>query len=140
MTGMLVLNAGRASTACPGWPVCGRGTGPVDLVALQYLHRSFGLLATVVIMIAAVRAWRSASAGWTRRALAVAALALLAGTATFGAIVATTGAPATEQDFHLAVASALWIVVVSLATPGAPRRIAMRDTAGAVTASAAAGQ
>jgi heme A synthase len=140
VTGMLVLNVGTASTACPGWPVCGRGTGPVGLVVLQYLHRSFALLATAIIVIAAVRAWRCASAGWTRRALAVAALALLAGTATFGAIVATTGAPATEQDFHLAVASALWIVVVSLATPGAPSRIAIRDASAAVTAIGAAGQ
>ena len=140
VTGMLVLNVGTASTACPGWPVCGRGTGPVGLVVLQYLHRSFALLATAIIVIAAVRAWRCASAGWTRRALAVAALALLAGTATFGAIVATTGAPATEQDFHLAVASALWVVVVSLATPGAPSRIAIGDASAAVTATGAAGQ
>jgi heme A synthase len=115
VSGMLVLHDG-ASAACPGWPACGPGTGSAGLVVLQYLHRSLALLAAVLIMAAAVRAWRSRVAGPVGRVLAAAAVFLLAGTVTFGAIVATAGAPPAEQDFHLAVGTALWIAVVALAT------------------------
>ena len=121
VSGMLVLHDG-ASAACPGWPVCGLGAGPAGLVALQYLHRSLALLTAVLITAAAVRAWRSQRAGPAGRVLAGAAMALLAGTVAFGAIVATTGAPPAEQDFHLAVGSALWIAVVAMASLGAPSR------------------
>lgn len=118
VSGMLVLHDG-ASTACPGWPTCGPGTGQAGLVALQYLHRSFALLTAVLVVAAAVRVWRIRPAGRAGRALAGGSLALLAGTAALGGLVATTGAPPTAQDLHLAVASALWIAVVALAVPGA---------------------
>jgi hypothetical protein len=39
-----------------------------------------------------------------------------------GAIVAVTGAPHVEQALHLAMGSALWIAVVTLATPAADGR------------------
>jgi len=116
-SGMLVLDAG-ASNACRGWPVCGGGSGSATLVALQYLHRSFGVVATVAIGWTALRVLRAARTDLTGRALAGSALVLLAVTAGLGALVATTGAPAAEQDFHLAVATALWVTVVALATPG----------------------
>lgn len=118
VSGMLVLHDG-ASTACPGWPACGRGTGQAGLVALQYLHRSVALLAAVLVVAAAVRVWRLRPVRWADRALAGGTLVLLAGTAALGGVVATTGAPPIAQDLHLAVASALWIAVVALAVPGA---------------------
>lgn len=123
VSGMLVLHDG-ASNACPSLPVCGAGTAHVGLVVLQYLHRSLALLATVIVAAAAVRAWRSPTAGRAGRVAAVAVLTLLAGTLAFGAIVATTGAPDAEQALHLAVGSALWIAVVALATPAAPGQAA----------------
>ncbi len=118
VSGMLVLHDG-ASNACPGWPTCGSGTAAAGLVALQYLHRSFALLASVLVVAAAARAWRSRPAGLARRALAGAAVALLAATAAAGAVVATTGAPPAVQGIHLAVATALWIAVVAMAVPAA---------------------
>jgi len=118
VSGMLVLHDG-ASTACPGWPTCGWGSAPSGSVALQYLHRSFALLAAALVMAAAVRAWRMRSGGLADRALAAGAVALLAGTAALGGVVATAGAPPVAQDVHLAMASALWIAVVALAVPGA---------------------
>lgn len=114
VSGMLVLHEG-ASTACPGWPVCGLG-GPAPLLALQYLHRSLALVTAVLITAAAVRAWRYRQPQRAGRVLAAAALILLAGTVTFGAIVATTGAPPAGQDLHLAIGSALWITVVAMAS------------------------
>lgn len=127
VSGMLVLHEG-ASTACPGWPVCGLG-GPAPLLALQYLHRSLALVTAVFITTAAVRAWRSRQAQRAGRVLAAAALILLAATAASGAIVATAGAPPAGQDLHLAIGSALWITVVAMAsllTPAAGRRPAAR--------------
>ncbi len=126
VSGMLVLDGG-ASQACPGWPACGLGTGSAGQVALQYLHRSAVLVATVMITAAAVRTLRSASAARAVRVLAGAALVLLAATAALGGLVATSGAPAAGQDFHLALASALWITVVALATPGAPGPVRRRE-------------
>jgi heme A synthase len=120
VSGMLVLHDG-ASNACPDWPICGWGGAPAGLVALQYLHRCLALAATMLIVAAAVRAWRSASAEPADRGLAGAALGLLAATAAAGAAVATTGAPPAWQAAHLAVASALWIVLVALATSRAAR-------------------
>lgn len=118
VSGMLVLHDG-ASTACPGWPTCGWGDASSGSVALQYLHRSFVLLAAALVVAAATRAWRIRSGGRAGRALAAGAVALLAGTAAFGGVVATGGAPPVAQDVHLAVASALWIAVVAMAVPGA---------------------
>jgi cytochrome c oxidase assembly protein subunit 15 len=119
VTGMLVLHGG-ASRSCPGWPACGWGAGAGGLVALQYLHRFFVLLAAVAVLAAALRVWRSGSAGPAGRVLAGAAVALLAAAAAAGGIVAVSGAPPAAQGAHLAVASALWIAVVALVTPGVP--------------------
>ncbi|MHB2022473.1 MAG: COX15/CtaA family protein [Mycobacteriales bacterium] len=120
-TGMAVLHAG-ASRACPGWPVCPSAAGSGALVALQYLHRCMALVATITLLVAVARIWRSPQSSPGERGLAAAALALLAATAAFGAIVATSGAPRALQALHLAVASALWIAVVAMAaTTGTAR-------------------
>lgn len=116
VSGMLVLQEG-ASTACPGWPTCGYGSGSVAAVTLQYLHRTLALIAVIAIGAAAVQAWRLAGPAWTARFLAMAPLVLLATTATLGAIVATTGAADLPQALHLAAGSLLWVSVVVLAVP-----------------------
>jgi heme A synthase len=118
--GMLVLHGG-AATACPGWPICGASRASAGLVALQYVHRSCVALATALIVAAVIRIWNSASAGLADSALAVTIVVLLGGAAALGAYVAISGAPAAGQDAHLAVASALWIGVVALATCGLSR-------------------
>jgi heme A synthase len=115
VSGMLVLHE-DAAAACPGWPTCGRGVPSSGPAGLQYVHRTLVLVAALLLVMAAVRAWDCATS-WTGRMLAAAAVTLLAATAALGGIVATTGATATGQDLHLAIASALWICVVALATP-----------------------
>ncbi len=118
VSGMLVLHDG-ASRACPTWPLCRASSAPARLVALQYLHRTLGLLGGVAVVAATWRTWRSPVATPLDRLLAVAVAALLALTAALGGIVATTGAPPSAQDLHLAAASALWAALVGLATPAA---------------------
>ena len=134
VSGMLVLHGG-ASRACPAWPVCAGGVGPPGLVALQYLHRSLALVASVAIAVAAVRAWRSPALRPTSRVLASGVLGLLCGTVGAGALVATTGAPAVWQDLHLVLASALWVATVALATPHVRARPGTPEAATAAAAS-----
>ncbi len=119
VAGMLVLHGG-ASTACPGWPTCGTGTGSVAAVTLQYIHRTLALLATIAVSAAAVRAGRSAAAERADRVFAAAAVVLLAGTAAAGAVVATTGASELVQVLRQLGGTLLWISVVALAVPHAP--------------------
>ncbi|SRR5579875_32472 len=133
VTGMLVLQDG-ASTACPSWPLCGRGDGPPGLIALQYAHRAMALATTILIIAVAVQTWRSGRVRMADRTLAAATLVLLAGTAAAGALVATSGASATWQDLHLVVGSGLWISVVALAALSARQaRPAGREPATAVS-------
>jgi heme a synthase len=123
VSGMLTLHEG-ASWACPSWPLCPGSPAPPWLLLLQYAHRTLAFLATVVVAWSAVRLWRSIPARSAHRVAAGAVLALLAATAAFGGIVATTGVPPWAQDLHLALASAFWVgVVVLAALPGyAPSR------------------
>lgn len=130
VSGMLVLHGG-AEAACPSWPACGASRASAGLVALQYVHRSCAVLATVLIVAAAIRVWKSASAGLAGNVLAVSAVLLLGCTGGLGAYVAVSGAPAAGQDAHLAVASALWITVVALATCSMSRSGAAHLTADA---------
>ncbi len=118
VSGMLVLHDG-ASRACPTWPLCRASSAPARLVALQYLHRTLGLLASVAVVAVTWRTWRSAAAAPLDRFLGAAVAALLALTAALGGIVATTGAPRSAQDLHLAAASALWAALIGMATPAA---------------------
>ena len=123
VSGMLTLHEG-ASWACPSWPLCLGSTAPRWLLLLQYGHRTLTFLATIVVAWSAVRLWRSTPARSAHKVTTGAVLALLAATAAFGAVVATTGVPPWAQDLHLALASAFWVgVVVLAALPGyAPSR------------------
>lgn len=114
VSGMLVLHE-NASWACPSWPLCPGSPAPLRLVLLQYAHRTLAFLAAVAVVWAAVRLWRSTPARSVHRVAAGAVFALLAATAAFGGIVATTGVPPWAQDLHLALASAFWVGVVVLA-------------------------
>jgi heme A synthase len=126
VSGMVVLHGGAAN-ACPGWPVCVQAKASAGLVALQYAHRIFVALSAALIVAAALRVFGSAAAGRADKVLASAVLALLAGTTAVGAYVAVSGAPDGGQDAHLAVASALWITLVALATSGVSRRAIAAD-------------
>ncbi len=140
VSGMLVLHEG-ASNACPGWPLCpGGSSAPGGLDALQYLHRSLVLVATVVIVAAAIATWRARRAPGTDKSLAATALVLLAATAAMGGVVATTGAPAWAQDLHLAIASGLWITVVAMAVPArrSPEQASGQEAAATMAESALA--
>ncbi len=128
LSGSLVVNGGAAA-ACESWPVCLASRAATRLIALQLVHRSLVLVGAVVVTTYLVALARR-DASLTRRRAAYGALTLLAVQIAVGALNAIYGAPATLADVHLALAAALWSVVVALAgAPATSRWVsdAMRD-------------
>ncbi len=118
VSGSIVVDGG-ASYSCPSWPFCTASSGvPAPLIIIQYSHRLMVLLTTVLLALFAMRVarrWRTVPGA--RLTADLVALLLLAQIAV-GGLVATTGAPETLQDLHLALAAAIWVGVVVLVTLG----------------------
>jgi len=124
VSGSLVVNGG-AEAACKSWPLCLGSRAASGLVALQLAHRAVvligGGLVGLYLVMGLVRQSRMArSQGRSRdrprnEALLIAGVAILAGEVAAGALVAVLGAPEVAEDIHLAVAAALWAVVVAAA-------------------------
>src|ERR1019366_10107407 len=68
-----------------------------------------------LVVVYLITLLRKGSALHAQRLLALSGLALLAAQVTVGAFDALLGAPAALADVHLALASALWAVVVAVA-------------------------
>ncbi len=114
VAGMLVLHL-HATLSCPSWPLC-PSSAQAPGVLLQYLHRTMALVATIALVWLALRAWRTKHTPALVRRLSALVIGLLLLTAAFGAVVAVTGAPEYAQDLHLALASLLWLCLVTLAS------------------------
>lgn len=117
VSGSLVVDGG-ASAACPSWPLCMAPGAAAPLVALQLVHRSMALLVGGLMLVFATHAWRRWSWVPGARVSAVALAGLLAVTAAIGGVVGVLGAPPAWQDAHLAVAAAVLVTVITLATLG----------------------
>ncbi len=117
ISGSVVVDGG-ASDACRTWPWCSTSAHVAGaLQAIQLVHRG---LAGVVVLLLTVLA-----IGMMRRrhdlvapafGLALALVVLLAAQVAAGAATALSGAPPAAQDVHLALAAAIWVVVVTLVT------------------------
>jgi len=108
----------EAVAACRSWPLCG---GPVTdpQVAIAVGHRLAAAVVAVLVVLAAVAAWRewgveadgeAAPGGVSRRvrAAVTVALALYPAQVAVGAVVAVTGAPVGAAGLHLAVGTAIF--------------------------------
>ena len=113
-----ILVDGGASYACPSWPFCAAHVAAAPLLTIVDVHRATVLVASILIAVFsmhAARRWRQIpGARWVARLVAVLLLAQIA----VGGLVATLAAPAALQDVHLALAAAIWVTVVVLATIG----------------------
>ena len=128
VSGSVVVDGG-AEAACRSWPACFASSSPTRLVTLQYVHRSLVLVAVVLVVAYVVALWRD------HRATAIVAASLLAAQVVVGAFDAVLGAPAALADMHLALASALWAVVIgalarSALTPRSTDAFETRSAAG----------
>lgn len=114
ISGSLVVDGG-AQSACQSWPACFGSRAPGGLVVLQLAHRSMVLVGGSLVVVYLVTLLRKESVCHAQRVFALSGLVLLVVQATVGAFDARLGAPAALADVHLALASALWAVVVAVA-------------------------
>jgi heme A synthase len=113
ISGSLVVDGG-AQSACKSWPACFGSRASGGLVVLQLAHRSMVLIGVTLVVIYLVTLLRKGTVLHTQRLLALSGLVLLAVQIIVGAFDALLGAPAALADVHLALASALWAVVVAV--------------------------
>jgi heme A synthase len=116
VSGSILANA-DADGACPSWPLCGANAAAPHLVALHLVHRGVVALATVVLATLGIRCLRRGVSRAEHR-IGVTLLVLLAAQITLGAVVATAGDAPAAEDSHLAVAAAIWCVVVTVTARG----------------------
>jgi heme A synthase len=121
LSGAVVADAG-ADTACPSWPLCAGRAGPARLVALQLAHRGIVAVTVAALIALALRCWPR------DHGLSLALLILLTAQVAAGALVVVGGATAWAEDLHLALAAALWCVVVALVARGRRIRAPMGTT------------
>jgi len=116
LSGALVVERG-AGAACSAWPLCGGGfqLPSGDLAVINVVHR---LVAAAVVLLVAttmglILRRRPEAPGLRRAARLVNALLLLQIAA--GAVAAVWQLPAAVRALHIALASALWALVVLVA-------------------------
>lgn len=117
ISGSLVVDGG-ATYACPSWPFCAPHGVAGPLLAIQYAHRLTVLVTSVFIALLAMHAARRWRAVPGARLVADLVAVVLLTQVAVGGLVATLSAPAGLQDLHLALAAAIWVMVVVLATIG----------------------
>lgn len=113
ISGSLVVDGG-AQSACKSWPVCTGSRASAGLVALQLAHRSMVLVGGTLVVVYLATLLRRGGALHRQGMLALSGLVLFAAQIIVGAFDASLGAPSTLADVHLAVASALWAIVVAV--------------------------
>ena len=130
VSGSLVVDGG-AQAACKSFPLCTGSSASGGLIALQLAHRSMVLVGGTLVAVYLVALLRKGGALDAVQVLALIGLVLLAAQVTVGIFNALLGAPEAVADVHLALASALWAVVVAvgalasggrrdIAAPGGP--------------------
>lgn len=108
LSGAAVANT-AAHHACSSWPLCTGQTAGRGLIALQLVHRGIVAIAAVALLLLAVRCWRRRA----DRFLGTLLLALLGGQVAVGWLVATRHESWVVESLHLALASAVWGVVIA---------------------------
>ena len=127
ISGSLVVDGG-AQSACESWPACFGSRASGGLVALQLGHRSMVLVGGTLAVVYLAGLLRKGRVNHAPRSFAVGGLVLLTIQVAIGAFDALLGSPAALADVHLALASALWAVVIAvlaLSARGAMDRTAL---------------
>lgn len=113
ISGSVVVNAG-AQAACKSWPVCLTSPLATGLLVVQMTHRSIVLIGSVLVVAYLVTLLRTTNSERAERRLAVVGLVLLALQIAVGELSAIETSHTEFADVHLALASALWAVVVAV--------------------------
>jgi heme A synthase len=117
LTGSTVVASGAEET-CRSWPLCGSGFAPdfTGANAFTMLHRGSVLLIGLMLVIVLLRAARLPGLA----AVSIATLAVFALQVAVGAVAAVTDA-ALFNGFHVALATLVWVGVLTTALLTLPR-------------------
>ena len=120
LSGAYVTATPGALAACPDWPLCQGWTLPFDhLPAVNMFHRIVAALLGLLIIYTLHLGWRrggrKSGGGKIIRALSLAGLILFAAQLLVGGIAVWTGFPVELRALHIALATAVWAVMASLA-------------------------
>ena len=120
LSGAYVTATPGALAACSDWPLCQGWTLPFDpLPAVNMFHRLvaalLGLLIIYTLHLGLRRGGRESGGGHIIRALSLAGLILFAAQLLVGGIAVWTGFPVELRALHIALATAVWAVMASLA-------------------------
>ena len=121
LSGAYVTATPGALAACPDWPLCQGWTLPFDhLPAVNMFHRIVAALLGLLIVYTLHLGWRkggreSGGGNGIIRALSLAGLILFAAQLLVGGIAVWTGFPVELRALHIALATAVWAVMASLA-------------------------
>ena len=121
LSGAYVTATPGALAACPDWPLCQGWTLPFDpLPAVNMFHRIvaalLGLLIIYTLHLGLRRGGRESGGGnGIIRTLSLAGLILFAAQLLVGGIAVWTGFPVELRALHIALATAVWAVMASLA-------------------------
>ena len=121
LSGAYVTATPGALAACPDWPLCQGWTLPFDhLPAVNMFHRIVAALLGLLIIYTLHLGWRiggrkSGGGNGIIRALSLAGLTLFAAQLLVGGIAVWTGFPVELRALHIALATAVWAVMASLA-------------------------
>ncbi len=117
ISGSLVVDGG-AEAACPSWPVCIGSHAQGGLIDLQLIHRGIVLIGSVLAVVYLLKIVRDKTRTAPHHTLALLGVLLLIIQIIAGAVVALLKAPDVLADIHLALAAALWAVIVATAAVG----------------------
>src|SRR5712692_8695846 len=117
LSGSYVVGSG-ASLACPGWPLC--GTPPTwavmyHLADINVLHRYIATFVGLLLIWTVVSGWRRRKAAPGQAWIALVAGILFVVQATVGGLVVLLRRPDLIAALHLALATAVWGLLVVLA-------------------------
>ena len=121
LSGAYVTATPGALAACPDWPLCQGWSLPFDhLPAVNMFHRIVAALLGLLIIYTLHLGWRiggrkSGGGNGIIRALSLAGLILFAAQLLVGGIAVWTGFPVELRALHIALATAVWAVMASLA-------------------------
>ena len=121
LSGAFVTATPGALAACPDWPLCQGWSLPFDhLPAVNMFHRIVAALLGLLIIYTLHLGWRissreSGGGNGIIRALSLAGLILFAAQLLVGGIAVWTGFPVELRALHIALATAVWAVMASLA-------------------------
>lgn len=121
LSGAYVTATPGALAACPDWPLCQGWTLPFDhLPAVNMFHRLVAALLGLLIIYTLHLGWRrggkqNGGGNGIIRTLSLAGLILFAAQLLVGGIAVWTGFPVELRALHIALATAVWAVMASLA-------------------------